>query len=111
MPENDTAENADMPTPRKVQGLCLNCNHAATCVVPAQSSAPVWHCNEHECLAPYCPPSKPKTDATPAATPGKPDACEKNLNHLMGLCTNCDNQASCTLPRPESGVWQCNEYQ
>jgi len=28
-----------------------------------------------------------------------------------GLCSNCDNRQTCIYPKPESGVWHCEEYQ
>jgi hypothetical protein len=29
---------------------------------------------------------------------------------IKGLCMNCDNRFECLLPRPEGGVWHCEEY-
>lgn len=29
---------------------------------------------------------------------------------VKGLCENCDNRASCLLPKAEGGVWHCEEY-
>jgi hypothetical protein len=28
-----------------------------------------------------------------------------------GLCINCDVRNTCTFPKPEGGVWFCEEYQ
>jgi hypothetical protein len=30
--------------------------------------------------------------------------------NLKGLCVNCANLGTCTFPKPESGVWHCEEY-
>lgn len=30
---------------------------------------------------------------------------------FKGLCINCEHRFTCTLPRPESGVWYCEEYE
>ncbi|MCF7919234.1 MAG: hypothetical protein K9N06_04920 [Candidatus Cloacimonetes bacterium] len=30
---------------------------------------------------------------------------------FKGLCTNCENRFICKLPRPETGVWYCEEYE
>jgi hypothetical protein len=30
---------------------------------------------------------------------------------LKGLCINCEHRFTCTLPRPETGVWYCEEYE
>ena len=29
---------------------------------------------------------------------------------FKGLCMNCDLVSACTFPKPETGVWHCNEY-
>lgn len=29
---------------------------------------------------------------------------------LKGLCMNCDLAGICSIPKPETGVWFCNEY-
>lgn len=29
---------------------------------------------------------------------------------FKGLCFNCDNRDNCMLPKPEEGVWHCEEY-
>ncbi len=31
-------------------------------------------------------------------------------SYHKGLCMNCDERETCMLPRPESGVWHCEEY-
>jgi hypothetical protein len=30
---------------------------------------------------------------------------------LKGLCAHCDKRETCTLPKPEGGVWHCDEYE
>ena len=35
------------------------------------------------------------------------DECESK----QGLCENCANRDDCLFPRPEGGVWHCEEYQ
>lgn len=49
--------------------------------------------------------SKPISDASKASP-----AVEQPHIH-RGLCVNCDVRETCTLPRPEGGVWYCEEYQ
>jgi hypothetical protein len=29
---------------------------------------------------------------------------------LTGLCMNCENRRVCTHPKPEGGVWHCENY-
>jgi hypothetical protein len=28
-----------------------------------------------------------------------------------GICSTCANRETCTFPKPEGGVWQCEEYE
>jgi hypothetical protein len=35
----------------------------------------------------------------------------KNSEQFKGLCKNCKKHKTCTLPRPEGGVWRCEEYE
>jgi hypothetical protein len=32
-------------------------------------------------------------------------------NNLKGLCINCEHRESCLLPKPDGGVWHCEEYE
>lgn len=36
---------------------------------------------------------------------------EKDTRLFKGLCMNCAHRDTCLLPRPESGVWHCEEYE
>lgn len=40
-----------------------------------------------------------------AAKPGKHEPAT-----YKGLCSNCDNREECVFPKPEGGVWHCEEY-
>lgn len=35
----------------------------------------------------------------------------KNSDQYKGLCRNCKKRKGCTLPKPEGGVWHCEEYE
>ncbi|NIM97876.1 MAG: hypothetical protein GTO24_07285 [candidate division Zixibacteria bacterium] len=45
-------------------------------------------------------------DSTTRASPG-----EKDPSSLKGLCKNCKKQKTCELPKPEGGVWRCQDYE
>jgi hypothetical protein len=47
-----------------------------------------------------------KEDETRTSKQGK----ESEAERFKGLCMNCDNRFECRLPRPEGGVWHCEEY-
>lgn len=43
----------------------------------------------------------------PAGTQGR----EEDVSKHKGLCKNCAKRESCKLPRPEGGVWRCEDYE
>jgi hypothetical protein len=45
-------------------------------------------------------------DAARRSEQGEPE----EVVHFKGLCMNCDHRFECRLPRPEGGVWHCEEY-
>lgn len=36
---------------------------------------------------------------------------EKDSDNYKGLCRNCKKQKTCKLPKPEGGVWRCEDYE
>jgi hypothetical protein len=45
-------------------------------------------------------------DSTTRASPR-----EEDPDPYKGLCKNCKKQKTCKLPKPEGGVWRCEDYQ
>ena len=83
------------------KGLCQTCRHHTACGFRQKDSAAKLYCEEYEALR------------TPAATIVAPEASKAECppSKLLGLCINCDHREICHLPKPEGGVWHCNEYQ
>ena len=88
-------------------GLCSTCKHASDCTFPRDPHKPVLCCEEFD-----------SGDAVPVKTMGhdtlppvRPQgAGEESSAKYMGLCTNCENRGSCIFPKPEGGIWHCEEY-
>lgn len=89
-------------------GLCTNCDNRATCTYPALSGTPILQCEEYVLRAPMAetaecgnprPSRRPRETAPPAV-----------VDRTLGLCSNCAKAATCTFPKPEGGVWRCEEY-
>ncbi len=57
-------------------------------------------CADGHAGGPDAPPYTASQRGAKGATPPPP----------IGLCANCALFENCTLPRPESGVWHCEEY-
>ena len=85
--------------------LCSNCRNQSDCVFFMKAGEPIIECEMYECGSssrPRLSVVKRNLAATAAELPEE--------DNLMGLCVNCDNLKVCQLPKPQSGVWNCEEY-
>jgi hypothetical protein len=86
-----------------VVGICASCMNASECTYPKDPGRPALFCDEFAGS-----PGRPALKATPKnAVMAEPEQ-KPNLNH--GLCGTCANYKECTFPKPEGGVWRCEEY-
>ncbi len=80
--------------------LCSTCNNQSTCMYRKTRNHPIFFCEQFD---PYVPVS--------GATVTKHYSPQLiSHNNVKGLCSNCDNYKTCTLPKPEGGIWHCEEY-
>ncbi|MCK4547333.1 MAG: hypothetical protein KAW17_07815 [Candidatus Eisenbacteria sp.] len=98
----------DAPAEARAAGICSTCNHARGCMHMRENRGPVWHCEEHE--------SYTELDITDSHLSlhrfDENIAVEDEDSAIYaGLCRNCKHRATCTLSRPEDGVWWCEEYE
>jgi len=42
--------------------------------------------------------------------PVEPISEEADATKHTGLCSICENRPACAFPKPEGGVWHCEEY-
>jgi len=114
--EQDRDETALSPT-TKYLGLCSTCKNASTCTYPRDPNRPISSCCEEEgyeecegsvsiallragSIFPHPPESTARSPAT-----------ERDSRAEKGLCSNCAKRETCTFPRPDGGVWRCEEYE
>jgi len=93
---------------KKYSGLCSTCRNAPVCTFRRDSQNPSLYCEEFEIDTD--PLVKTALNDDPVANnvsvnPGKEDS-----NKFTGLCKNCDNRMTCIFPKPEGGIWHCEEY-
>jgi len=84
-------------------GLCLTCNNAPGCYYRARRG-PALFCELFDDFVDLAAP-RGGFGAAPVTTPAKPAPAR------AGLCGNCEHQQTCTHPRPEAGVWHCEDYE
>jgi hypothetical protein len=92
------------------QGLCSTCEGAANCTFPRDPARPILHCDELDSYKPEIVTVKEAAEAEPSTTKAVSRAKKKEVGEYKGLCVNCENRATCTFPKPEGGVWHCDEY-
>ncbi|NIO55914.1 MAG: hypothetical protein GTN72_07165 [Candidatus Latescibacteria bacterium] len=94
----------------KSPGLCSTCNNAHTCFYRKRRGFDALFC---EMFDDYVPDGKAGTRVAGVVIPtawteaeGERSAAEP----LKGLCVNCENRDACMFPKPEGGIWHCEEY-
>ena len=87
----------------KFPGLCLTCLHAGECTFPRDSRTPVMHCDEFD--------GEVKTVEQKPVPRGTAMAPAEKASTLKGLCKICAKSDVCVFPKPDSGVWNCEEYE
>lgn len=92
-----------MATTKPFVGLCVTCNNAAHCVYRKRRGTDAIYC---EMFDGYAPPNGKGVAPVVVMTPEAAESGE-----FKGLCVNCAHRDDCKLPRPEGGVWHCEEYE
>jgi len=89
------------------RSLCSNCKNDPDCTFKKNCRKPSFYCEELEVAA--CPPVK-TTKKAKSATSKPIEVEDEDSDKFVGLCSNCDNRGTCTFPKPQGGVWHCQEY-
>ena len=84
----------------QARGLCASCKHLPTCTYAQDVMRPTLQCDEYEAAA---------CGGTRMAEPQAQGSDESAQR--LGLCRSCAGRDTCTFPRPEGGVWRCEEYE
>ncbi len=70
-----------MWTDEATRGICASCKHENDCIYAAGDSQPPAECAQFELAI-----------------------------GNAGLCATCEKRKTCVVPKPEGGVWRCEEY-
>ena len=85
----------------KFYGICVNCDSKDDCAYRQDPDKPILFCEQYEVST--IPPQKISLIKQEKQT-------ETESNNFRGLCMNCESRSSCMFPKPEGGVWHCEEY-
>lgn len=102
VPVREEREAADDTQPAKRPGLCVSCMHRLGCQYRKANAQPVIYCEEFE--VEETPPRPVRRSSVEQADP-------ETTGSLKGLCMNCAHRETCRLPKPDGGVWHCEEYE
>ena len=91
-------------------GLCSTCNNAPNCFHRARRG-PALFCELFDGYAP--PAERAQSEQAPrsADSSSARRATDEESPKYTGLCVNCDHRQTCTHPKPEGGVWHCEDYE
>jgi hypothetical protein len=83
-------------------GLCSCCKSFQSCTYPKGVKRPVLQCAEFSGIV-----RPPLRAAAPRSweVPKKPKKTKQ-----QGLCGLCEDRSVCMYPKPEGGVWHCEDY-
>jgi len=96
--------------PERYEGLCSACKYSLRCTLTKSPGQGIQFCEEYEGGGGPHPGGKAGGCAGPAKPRGT-DAKPGASGAVLGLCGNCSNRDTCRFPRPDAGVWHCEEYQ
>lgn len=85
-------------------GLCTTCANESTCTFPRSADHPVLSCDEFVGAVEV----KPRAVQNPRASERSAVA---NREWFPGLCMTCAKRETCTYPKPEGGVFRCDEFE
>jgi hypothetical protein len=98
------------PKVEEYGGLCSACIKAQSCTYRRQFGEPKLFCEELEGGLAMQVRRADDEIALLANSRSKSPNDEDDIGRERGLCSNCENREFCTYPRPEGGVWNCDEY-
>jgi hypothetical protein len=87
------------------RGICMTCDNDSSCMYSRENSEQVSQCEEFNNGSHKEPKSTNKCYSQQKSSSNESDSDKYN-----GLCKNCENRKSCTLNKPEGGIWHCQEY-
>jgi hypothetical protein len=94
------------------EGLCEECILAEGCTYPGEKRKRVTLCSEFTGHQPilFKATDYNMESALDSWTRENKSQQDPNAKTIRGLCATCIGVDSCTFPKCETGVWNCDEY-
>jgi len=95
------------------KSICQTCIYESECVHYKNCQTmgkPVWFCENFDNRASLQVADKERIYSEKQSSQSSNPGIGAIAGRMKGLCINCDNRASCTLPIRDGGVWHCEEY-
>jgi hypothetical protein len=89
-------------------GICGNCSISKSCTFPRNKV--INECDEWVGFKPNNSEYKQFNQDTSLESIINIRTNEQNEEPLRGLCRYCSIKSSCTFPKKEGGIWNCDEY-
>jgi len=111
-PAAGTKRNAAVAflTTDRAVGLCSTCNNAMDCAYRARRGFDAMFCEMFDNYGPSPNGGKARQSAHLVQQAPQRAAKPAELSAGKGLCATCENRDGCAYPRPEGGIWHCEEF-
>lgn len=96
---------------KRYLGLCSYCKSESVCTFIRDPNRPVYECDEFEEIHYVSLRVSNQKKISPIHSSKNLPSPQDPPSSYKGLCMNCEQKASCIYPKPEGGVWHCEEYQ
>lgn len=104
-PAQPMSERTRMANRDWYPGLCTTCVNEPVCTFPRSVDYPVTSCDEFE----------GGVEVKPLRSLEGSRLTERfavaNREWFPGLCMTCEKRETCTFPKPEGGVFNCDEFE
>ncbi len=105
--KNDNKQQVSLHQETQNRDLCSTCENNPTCTFPKNPDKPVLYCelfDDGRTLS-----QNSVKDHSPLSLKSS-GGTEEEQQRFTGLCSNCENRENCSFPKPQGGVWHCEEY-
>ncbi len=93
-------------------GICSTCNCAGDCAHRLRNPAcAIWECENYDDYVHMSGTDINGGLSQVVPAPARSHRGEFDAAAYPGLCRNCEKRDECLYPKPEAGVWHCEEYQ